>query len=113
MPGYPPIYVGLYVDDFLYFSASEFVEKQFERRIKEDQNMIIDFEGEPKKCLGMKWHQIAYNGSFTVHMSQEVAISALVEELGLENANCVHTPNRFGCPADNIRSTDHLSTYIL
>ena len=27
MPGHPPIYVGLYIDEFIYFSASEFVKQ--------------------------------------------------------------------------------------
>ena len=48
MPGHPTIYVGLYVDDFIYFSASELVKTEFERRIKDDQKMLVDFEGEPK-----------------------------------------------------------------
>ena len=54
MPSHTPIYVGLYVDDFIYFSASKFVESEFKRLVKEYQNMIVDFEGEPKTFLGMK-----------------------------------------------------------
>ena len=45
MPGHQPIYVGLYVDDFIYFSASELVETEFDRHIKEYQKMLVDFEG--------------------------------------------------------------------
>ena len=48
MPGLPPIYLGLYVDDFIYFSASELVKTEFEGCIKDDQKMIVDFEVEPK-----------------------------------------------------------------
>ena len=48
MPGHPRIYVGLYVDDLIYFSAIELVEAEFEQRIKEDQNMLFDSEGESK-----------------------------------------------------------------
>jgi len=29
IPGEPPIYVGIYVDDIIYFSASDNVEKHF------------------------------------------------------------------------------------
>jgi len=29
--GEPPIYVGIYVDDIIYFSASDAVEKKFQR----------------------------------------------------------------------------------
>ena len=45
MPGHPPIYVGLYVDEFIYFSASELAKTEFERRIKDDQKIPVDFEG--------------------------------------------------------------------
>ena len=37
MPGHPPIYVGLYVDEFIYISESKVVKKEFERRIKDDK----------------------------------------------------------------------------
>ena len=49
MTGHPPIYVGLYVDDLIYFSARKLVKAEFERRIKDYQNTLVDFEGEPKR----------------------------------------------------------------
>ena len=48
IPGHPPIYVGLYVDDFIYFSASELVKTEFVRRIKNYQKVLVDFEVNPK-----------------------------------------------------------------
>ena len=42
--------------------------------------------------LGMKWHKIADDDSLTIYLSQEATISALVDELGLEDANIVHSP---------------------
>ena len=68
MPGHPPIYMGLYVDDFIYFSASNVVKTEFERRIKDDQEIIVDFEGERTTFLGMKLHQIADDDSLTIHL---------------------------------------------
>ena len=62
----------------------------------DNQKMLVDFEGEPTKFLGMKWQQIADDESLTIHLSQEADISALVEELGLEDANSVHTPYIYG-----------------
>ena len=108
MPGHQPIYVGLYVDDFIYFSARELVETEFDRHIKEDQKMLVDFEGEPKKFLGMKWQQIIDDESLTIHLSQEATISALVEEIFLEDANSVYTPYISVCPVDKIIYADHL-----
>ena len=49
----------------------------------------------------MKWKQIANDQSLTIHISKEATISALVEELGLEDANNVHPPYRPGCPVDS------------
>ena len=113
MPGHPPIYGGLYVDDFIYFSASKLVETEFERRIKEDQNMLVDFEGDLKMFLGMKWQQIADDESLTIHLPKEATIRAIVEKIGLVDANSVPTPYRSGCPVDNIPSADHLPPSIL
>jgi len=31
IPGHPPIYVGIYVDDIIYFSPNDEVEKKFEQ----------------------------------------------------------------------------------
>ena len=56
----------------------------------------------------MKWQKIAYDESLTINLSQEATISALVEELGIEDANSVHTSYRSRCPVDNILSADHL-----
>ena len=75
--------MALCVYEFIYFSASELVETEFKRRIKDDQNMLVEFESELKNVLGMKWHQIAYDDILTIHMQQEANISALVEELSL------------------------------
>ena len=30
--------------------------------------MLVDFEGEPKKVLGMKWQKIADDESLTIHL---------------------------------------------
>ena len=70
--------------------------------------MLVDFEGEHKMFSGMKWQQIADDESLTIHLSQESTISALAEELGLEDANSVHTLYISGFPVDKIMSADHL-----
>ena len=81
MPGHPPIYVGLYVDDFIYFSARELVKTEFERRIKDDQKKTSWIWRWTRKVLGMKWQKISDNEKFTIHLLQEATVSALVEEL--------------------------------
>ena len=79
MTGHPPIYVGLYIDDLIYFSAGEQAKMEFQRRIKDDQKIPVDFEGEPKKFLGMKWQKSSDNESITIHLQKEATTSALVE----------------------------------
>ena len=75
--------------------------------------MLVDFEGKPKNYLCMKWHQIEDDEILTIHLLQEVTIIALVEELGLEDANSFLTPYRSGCPVNKIPSVDHLPPSIL
>eukprot|EP00957_Ditylum_brightwellii_P109318 8338954-Ditylum_brightwellii.AAC.1 len=42
IPGKPPIYVGLYLDDFVYFSESDAVERAFETKLV-DHIVSVDF----------------------------------------------------------------------
>ena len=41
IPGEPPIYVGIYVDDFIYYSKSDKVEQWFESNLK--SHVKVDF----------------------------------------------------------------------
>ena len=43
IPGQPPLYLGLYVDDFVYFSESPAVEELFKKRF--DKLISIDWSG--------------------------------------------------------------------
>ena len=113
MPSHLPIYAGVYVDDFIYFSASKLVKSEFEQRIKDNQNIIADFEVELKNVLGMKWQQISDYKILTIHLLQEATISTLVEELGPEDVNSVHPPYISGYPVNKIVSVDHLPPYRL
>ena len=42
--GQPPLYVGLYVDDFMYFSESPTVEKAFENKFSNE--LKVTWEGD-------------------------------------------------------------------
>jgi hypothetical protein len=70
LPGLPPLYLAMYVDDVIYFSADPSVEKQFEvdflARVK------VNFMGEADYYLGthFKW-KCDPNGHITCHLSQE------------------------------------------
>jgi hypothetical protein len=50
LPGQPPLYLILYVDDFVYFSPSVDVESYFESALK--QRMTVDWHGEiSRTCI--------------------------------------------------------------
>ena len=50
IPGKPPIYLGLYVDDFVYYSTSDEVEKWFEQGLQ--SKVKVDFSGTVSWFLG-------------------------------------------------------------
>ena len=50
---HPPLYLGLYVDDFVYFSESDEVEQEFQRRL--GAKVTTDFMGPVTHFLGHKF----------------------------------------------------------
>ena len=52
-PGKPPIYVGLYVDDFIYYSPSDKVEEWFEQQLQ--SKVKVDFMGTVSWFLGQAY----------------------------------------------------------
>ena len=54
--GQPPIYVGLYVDDIVYYSSSDKVEEWFETNLR--SHIKDDFMGPTSWFLGSRynWH---------------------------------------------------------
>jgi Reverse transcriptase (RNA-dependent DNA polymerase) len=103
LPGQPPLFLILYVDDFVYFSPSAEVEAYFESALS--QKMKVDFLGDAEWFLGMK-----FDWSFDSHdhlhcrISQEGYVQAIVDEMGLSNANTCPsmTPFRSGLSVDSI-----------
>ena len=49
----PYFYVGIYVDDFIYFSAASDVEASFEQNLKSHTD--VDFMGNVNYFLGIKF----------------------------------------------------------
>jgi hypothetical protein len=68
--GGPPIYVGIYVDDIIYFSSSDEVEKHFESLLSGIGN--VDFMGPVSHFLGIEfpWKYLP-NGHLTVSLTQQ------------------------------------------
>jgi hypothetical protein len=53
VPGEPPIYVGTYVDDIIYFSANDTVESKFEELLSTIGS--VDFMGQVSLFLGAEF----------------------------------------------------------
>lgn len=101
------MYLAIYVDDFLYFSLDDEVERYFETALS--QKLKVDFLGDAEWYLGMKfdWHTSS-DGSVSCRISQEGYADAIVAEMGLSNANKspLMTPFRSGLPVDTIPHVD-------
>jgi hypothetical protein len=107
IPGKPPLYLAIYVDDFLYFSLDDEVEKYFETALC--QKLRVDFLGDAGWYLGMKfnWNH-GSDGLVSRHISEEGYAAAIVEDMGLSNANKspLMTPFCSGLPIGAIPSVD-------
>ena len=105
IPGKPPIYVGLYVDDFIYFSSDNSVESAFESMLPTKTSLQIDFNGPIHHFLGVKFtHSIAEDGHVSIHLSQEADIQQLLQDNNLHTTSTITkpTPYRSGHPVDAI-----------
>jgi hypothetical protein len=106
--GGPIIYVGLYVDDFIYFSTDEETEKEFERRITEDTPLNCTFEGPVKHFLGLRYDtSIDDEGNVKITMSQQQSIQELLIEARMNSStNYKESPYRSGHPVDAVANED-------
>ena len=105
IPNRPPLYLGLYVDDFVFFSEDEMVEKQFEQQLKSKTN--VDFMGNVTHFLGLRFQWRQQQQSLQVHLSQEAFADNLIQQAGLDQFSTKSnlTPFRSGNPVDSIPTT--------
>ena len=102
-PDLPPLYLGLYVDDFIYFSPSDETERLFEQRLQ--QHTTVDFMGKVTHFIGHKitWDQTDH--TTTAHLSQTAYIESVLHNLNIDidSINHIKTPYRSGLPVDTIK----------
>lgn len=101
-----PLYLGLYVDDFIYFSTDESVERAFEAKLKSQTN--VDFMGTVTHFLGHKFQWQPYSTNkhdhLKVHISQSAYVDHLLDLAGLtDTCRPATTPYRSGYPVDAVR----------
>jgi hypothetical protein len=101
--GEAPIYVGIYVDDIIYFSPSNAVERKFEEQLSSLGS--IEFMGQVTHFLGIEftWHH-HQDGNISVNLTQQSFIKMLLENLGYNSTtqSSFTTPYRSGISMDSI-----------
>jgi len=101
--GEPPIYVGIYVDDIIYFSCSDKVEKKLEELLSSIGS--VDFMGQVTHFLGIEftWNHDS-EGNVSVNLTQQSFVEMLLENLGIisENHSTFTTPYQSGISIDTI-----------
>ena len=108
IPGSAPLYLGMYVDDFIYFSTDPKVEKKFEVALNLLLN--VEFTGPPQYFLGLKVKCKKEDNHLSIFLSQEAAATELVDRAGLSDisAKINKTPYRTGYPVDKISAMPNL-----
>ena len=103
IPNEPPIYLGLYVDDFLYFSKSKQVEEKYKREFI--KKIDIDWNGQIDYFLGIKFQCKHHeNNDVSILLSQEAFTDSLVDlaQLQSDDITTPETPYGSGYTDDNI-----------
>ena len=108
IPGQPPLYLAIYVDDFIYFSESDEVEQKFQTDLQ--SHVPTNFMGKVTHFLGHKfiWSQDKTNKTASCHISQVAFIDNILHLAGLDpqSTNFPKTPYRSGIPVDSIKYKD-------
>jgi hypothetical protein len=94
--------MGLYVDDFVYFSPDDAVEKKFERLLA--KHLKVDFMDTVEWFLGIHFQWQVTPDSVSVHLGQAGFAANLAEQFNqhLKSPSPLATPYRSGIPIDAI-----------
>ena len=101
--GQPPLYLGLFVDDFIYFSESTIVEETFAKQFSNIYK--VDFQDEITHFLGIKFTNVKHeDGNIDIYMNQPKDTQDLITKAGLDKPQTItaKTPYRSGLPVDSI-----------
>jgi hypothetical protein len=103
IPGQPPICIGIYVDDIIYFSTSDVVEKDFEHKLSSLGS--VDFMGQVSHFLGIEFawkHHL--DGHLSVSLTQQSFIDTLLESLDItiDGQSFYTSPYRANCHIDSV-----------
>eukprot|EP00804_Cyclotella_cryptica_P023774 CCRYP_011152-RA/>CCRYP_011152-RA protein AED:0.31 eAED:0.31 QI:0/0/0/1/1/1/2/0/815 len=104
-----PIHVGLYVDDFVFFSEDENEERIFKEALTKASKVKVDFMGTVDYFLGtaFNWKRHA-DGNLSVLLSQSAFIEYAAHRFAINKVTPTPnmTPYRSGVPIDYIPPPD-------
>ena len=95
-PSSEPITLGLYVDDFVYFSADDAVEKKFERLLA--KSLAVDFMGTVEWFLGIHFQWKMTDSEVACHLNQAAFAANLVEQFNQHHKNPTPTVTPYRLP---------------
>jgi hypothetical protein len=100
--GEPPIYFRIYVDDIIYFSASDKVKRKFEESLSSICD--VDFMGQVSYFLGIEFTWKHTDGHLSVCLTQQSFTETLIDSLGLQSSSVSSftTPYLLGLVIDSI-----------
>jgi hypothetical protein len=97
----PPIYLGVYVDDFTYFLLSDKVERAVEHAMH--QHLRVDFMGDVAWFLGCSYvWQCTEDNKLTVSITQTAKIESMLDEFDMSDCNATNSPYCSGMVIDRI-----------
>lgn len=109
IPGGIPIYLGLYVDNFIYFPEDILVESTFESKLAPILNVY--FTGPPQHFLDLKMEcNTNEHGKQIIFINQQAFIEDLIIQLNLDDdvTGRKLSPYRSGNPINKIPSRNDL-----
>ena len=96
IPGKPSLYLGLFVDNFIYFTESQAVEEKFKEQFRNKYK--VDFQDQVSHFLGMKFTIVNHDdGHLDIYMNQPSDTEDLIAKAGLDKSqtNIANTPETF------------------
>ena len=110
--GKSPIYLGMYVDDFIYFSQDKEVEQKLENTLK--LLLYVEFSGSPQYFLGLKVKIQNHNNIQNIFLSQQLPSLEFIDRVGLSNISATSnaTPYYAGFPVDKIKGDITLPAHV-
>jgi hypothetical protein len=103
-----PVYLGVYINDFTYVSASNAVRCVFEKSLS--LNLKINWMGDVTWFLGKCYDwQTETDDNLAVSIMQTAKIEAVFNEFDMSHCNVVHNPYQSGLTIDSIAKLRHLN----